>query len=101
MKIGNIELLALAFFIGWIIMSLFLGKLHISLKERGLSSTIVGLILISISAGLFFGTRYISEDLIRDTILSIEFIGFLIGVGLIRIGLYKFFYGSDWKDRKK
>lgn len=82
-------------------MRLFLGRLHIFIVEKGLSSTRVGSILVVLSLGLLLGFISFQKDLLHKILLALTIISFLFGFGLIRMGSYKYLYGKSWENKKK
>ncbi|MAU01313.1 MAG: hypothetical protein CL608_29585 [Anaerolineaceae bacterium] len=91
----------IAILVSWLLVSLFLGRLNTLIVEKGFSTKRVGVILVVVSFGLFGGYTSISEGVGRNILLSLMILAFLFGIGLIRVGTYKYLYGKDWEDKKK
>lgn len=91
----------LATLVSWLLMSLFIGRLNTFIVEKGFSTKRVGVILIVVSLGVFGGYASFSEGVGRNILLALMILAFLFGIGLIRVGTYRYLYGKDWEDKKK
>ena len=101
MSLENTGFFALAIFVTWLTMALFLGRLHTFIVKKGFSSARVGSVLIIVSMGLFIGYASISANTGQKILLILMIAGFLFGIGLIRMGNYKHLYGRDWGNKEK
>ena len=101
MSLENTGFFVLAIFVTWLTMALFLGRFHTFIVKKGFSSARVGGVLIIVSIGLFVSYVSIPVNTWQKTLLILMIAGFLLGIGLIRMGNYKHLYGSDWEDKEK